>query len=296
MNLYKKIQHVTISKIKEFFMIDKINKDIFLLKKFKRLAKKSKKTDKKIRNLFNLILFPIMSISLMLITISSLNLNLDLIELLFISFLSLFFSAILTLFLYEVSTSANYLYKTIYVKKIPLYIKREVYYLTEKIFISGKKIKKMNKNIEEMSPIAHDIFKRKYIKELSDENIKTLVIDSAINNLSKEDLYSNLTYYFEEIKKVKSKYQSYAYNCLMKRFLNNLNPEYFNENKIEIIRCIECYFNEYDQEKYFKELKKIKERLDDEIIKNNISKYKEDLLRENNNKEIKSENKILKSI
>lgn len=277
-------------------MIDKINKDIFLLRKFKKLSKKSKKTDEKIYNLFKLIIFPIIAISLILIAIPSLGLNLNLIELLVISLFSFFFSVISTLFLYGISTLANYLHKIIYVKKIPFYIKREVYYLTAKIFISGKKIKKMNKDIEEMSPIAHDLFKRKYINELSDESIKTLVIDSVIKNISKEDLYSNLNYYFEEIKKVKSKYQDYAYSALMKRFLNNLNYEYFNENKIEIIRCIECYFNEYDQQKYFKELKKVKEEFDDEIIKNNISKYKEDLLREKNTPEIKSENKILKSI
>ena len=82
----------------------------------------------------------------------------------------------------------------------------------------------------------------------------------------------------------------------MKRFLNNLNYEYFNKNKKEIISCIECYFDEYEQQKYFKELKKIKEEFDNEIIKNNISKYKEDLLKEKNTPKIKSENKILKSI
>lgn len=82
----------------------------------------------------------------------------------------------------------------------------------------------------------------------------------------------------------------------MKRFLKDLNYESFNKNKKEIIKCIENYFNEYEQQKYLKELKQIKEEFDDEIIKNNISKYKEDLLRENHDKEIKSENKILKSI
>lgn len=277
-------------------MIDTINKDIFLLRKFKKLSKKSKKTEDKKENLFALISFLTLSISSISIIIPQAKESLGNIELIAVSLLLLFFSGLLSFFLNGVSISINYLYKRKYVKKIPFYIKREVYYLKDKIFISGKKIKKINKNIEEMSPIAHDIFKRKYINELSDESIKKIVIDSTINNLSNEKLYSNLTYYFEEIKKVKSKYQSYAYSALMKRFLNNLNYEYFNKNKKEIISCIENYFNEYEQQKYFKELKQIKEEFDDEIIKNNISKYKEDLLRENHDKEIKSENKILKSI
>lgn len=281
-------------KFRGFLMIDKINKDIFLLRKFKKLSRKSKKADEQTQNLFWTIIFPIIAISSILIAI--LNINSYFIALIIISSILLLFSALLTFSLYGVSTLVNYLYKINYVKKIPLYIKKEVYYFTGKIFISSEKIKKINKNIEEMSPIANELLKTKYINKLSDEKIKILVIDSAINNLSNEDLYSNLTYYFEEIKKLKSKYQGYTYSCLMKRFLNNLNYEYFNKNKKEIISCIECYFDEYEQQKYFKELKKIKEEFDNEIIKNNISKYKEDLLREKNTHEIKSENKILKSI
>ena len=213
-------------------MIEKINKDIFLLRKFKKLSKKSKKTEDKKENLFALISFLILSISSISIIIPQAKEILDTIELIAVSLLLLFFSGLLSFFLNGVSISINYLYKRKYVRKIPFYIKREVYYLKDKIFISGEKIKKINKNIEEMSPIAHDIFKRKYINELSDESIKKLVIDSTINNLSNEKLYSNLTYYFEEIKKVKLKYQSYAYSALMKRFLNVLNYEYFNKNFI----------------------------------------------------------------
>ncbi len=273
-------------------MIDKINKDIFLLKKFKRLSKKSKRTELKFLKLFQLISLPIITIISFSITLLTIELNyiaLTIVSLLLISVIS-------SLFLYKILLFINYLYNAEYLKKVPFYISYEVYYLSERIFISGKKIKKINKNIEEMTPVAHNLFERKTINQLSDEDINKLVIDLTIDTLSNEDLYSNLTYYFEEIKTLKLKYENHAYNSLMKRFLKDLNYENFNKNKKEIIKCIEDYFNEYEQQKYLKELKQIKEEFDNEIIKNNINKYKEDLLREKNTHEIKSENKILKSI
>ena len=109
-------------KFRGFLMIDKINKDIFLLRKFKKLSRKSKKADEQTQNLFWTIIFPIIAISSILIAI--LNINSDFIALIIISSILLLFSALLTFSLYGVSTLVNYLYK-IESQQINLRLSRE---------------------------------------------------------------------------------------------------------------------------------------------------------------------------
>lgn len=143
-----------------------------------------------------------------------------------------------------------------------------------------------------MSEAAHSVFKKKYIINLSNHNIKSMVICSTIEKLSKEKLYSNLTYYFDEVRNIRPQYQDFTYECLMERVLNDLDYEKFNKNKNkkEIITCIENYFKEYEQPKYFKKLKEIRDKFDNDLIEGDINRYKKELLSENNKL------KILKSI
>ena len=99
-------------------MIDKINKDIFLLKKFKRLSKKSKRTELKFFKLFQLISLPI--ITIISFSIALLNIELNYIVLTIVSLLLI--SVISSLFLNKILLFINYLCNTEYLKKLKILV------------------------------------------------------------------------------------------------------------------------------------------------------------------------------
>ena len=276
-------------------MINQINKEIHLLRKIKKIAKNSLKVEDQLLTRAMSVFAPLLSTGLVSTLIYTKQPEDPWGAILFASVLLILFSLLISAALSGLVCFVNYLYKYTSIKNYPNYLKKEIKELSAYTFVKNEKIKKITSNVEQLNKYSHKLIEYKYLRNLSNEEIKKSVIKSIIQeDLSNEKLYSNLTGYFEEIKKSKLECKSYAYELLIIKILNNLDYEIFNNNKHEIIKCIDIYFNEYEQQKYLKKLKEIQEEFDSDVIKDNINKYKMDLLKEN--REIQIENKVLKSI
>lgn len=277
-------------------MISKLKEQYYLLKFFKKIKNKTRNIEQNIFNkLLKTIFIPSMIIPYTcffyfydLNNYSSLTLagtlliTIPFVTLIFYSFLYIFISILNAIF----NSKLKYIFKY-----SPELISR-IRPLSGGYFCKKKYTIRINEKISKINTNLLDIVLEENIDSnnlLFKASIKTILKDT-----NKEDIINNLNLIVNDFNNSKLyEYNDIFYDILLNYLFNNLDYVSFNKYKVLIVNIIEENFNEFEQQKYFKELNNLKLKLDNSIVRNNINKYKQQIL---NNKSENLKNIVLKNL
>lgn len=275
-------------------MISKLKKEYYLLKFFK---KTTELTDKKEKKVFNKI-FKIVSSPTIIIAYSLFILFFDFDnESLLVTILNAIFGVPMCIvlfyfliFLFISTLNAIFQNKIKYMNKYSSQLIDHVRPLSGGYFCSKNLAIKVNNKI---SQISHNSLDKILGQKLNSEFLFKTATESIIKDTNKEDIINNIDIIVSDFDNSGLKiYNKIFYDIFLTYLFKNLTYESFNKYKVTLVNIIENNFNEFEQQKYLEELSLLKSKLDDNIIRNNVNKYKKHIL----NNEDNVQKTVLKSL
>lgn len=275
-------------------MISKLKKEYYLLKFFKKITELTDEKEKKFfYKIFKIFISPtiIIAYSLFFHLFDFDN------ESLLVTILSAIFSVPICIvlfyflvFLFISTLNAIFQNKIKYMNKYSSQLIDHVKPLSGGYFCSKNLAIKVNNKISHISDNSLD---KILGKNLNSEFLFKTAIESVIEDTNKEEIINNIDIIVSDFDNSGLKiYNKIFYDIFLTYLFKNLTYESFNKHKVTLVNIIENNFNEFEQQKYLEELSLLKSKLDDNIIRNNVNKYKKNIL----NNEDKIQKTVLKSL
>ena len=189
-----------------------------------------------------------------------------------------------------------YIIKPTDIKKYKKY-KKSIPYLISSNYLNKKDIEIYKTLINNMSNTAKKIVESENINGYHDSTLKMKLIQQLIFDYKTTEILENLSEITDFINKniENNSDRRSLLKTLFYKITEEMNFKLFNEYKEKLLINIESSFEPNEVETYYKKILELKEKFDNDILNNNIKKLKNKIL-EVPEKEIKNEQKIIRSI